>query len=65
MSTSTEIEELFAVMLKINGIDVHPEWREGVKNHLANAAKMAAIIENCNIDPLSLELSNTFRPGTI
>ncbi|WP_226662581.1 DUF4089 domain-containing protein [Microbulbifer aggregans] len=44
------------------GIPVHEEWKVGVCLHLANAARMADIVECAELDPNSLELAGTFEP---
>jgi len=45
------------------GIPVREEWKAGVCLHLANAARMADIVEAAELDPHSLEFAGTFEPG--
>lgn len=44
------------------GISVREEWKSGVCLHLANAARMADIVEAADLDPNRLELAGTFEP---
>ncbi|WP_308364469.1 MULTISPECIES: DUF4089 domain-containing protein [unclassified Microbulbifer] len=49
------------LMQTVAGIPVRDEWKTGVAQHLATAAKMAGIVESAEIDPDTIDLANVFR----
>lgn len=51
------------LMQATTGIPVREEWKSGVCLHLANAARMADIVEAAALDPNSLELAGVFEPN--
>ncbi|QIL88477.1 DUF4089 domain-containing protein [Microbulbifer sp. SH-1] len=52
------------LMQTILDIPVREEWKAGVCLHLANAARMADILEAADLDPDSLVLAGTFTPDS-
>ncbi|WP_086933682.1 DUF4089 domain-containing protein [Agarilytica rhodophyticola] len=51
-----------AFMAPCIGIEIKEEWKDEIIGHLDNAAKMANIVENADIDKDSLDLANTYSP---
>lgn len=51
------------LMQSTMGIPIREEWKAGVCLHLANAARMADIVEAADLDRNTLELAGVFEPG--
>lgn len=60
--TNLDPEAYLELMQSTMGIPVHEEWKAGVCQHLANAARMADIVDAADLDPNSLELAGVFEP---
>lgn len=63
MSVGKPFDPLAYVELMQAAMDIplREEWKAGVTSHLANAARMAELLEAVEIDPNSLELAGVFE----
>jgi len=49
------------LMQTVAGIPIRDEWKTGVEQHLANAAKMAGIVDAAELDPHTIDLAGVFE----
>lgn len=52
------------LMQTVVDIPICEEWKAGVAQHLATAAKMAEIVEAAKVDPDTIDLAGVFEPGS-
>ncbi|MGL6162345.1 AtzG-like protein [Microbulbifer sp.] len=49
------------LMQTVTRIPIREEWKAGIAQHLATAAKMAEIADAAEIDPNTIDLANVFQ----
>jgi hypothetical protein len=63
MKPQFDIDRYFELMKSITEIEVDKTWEASIKFHILNAKNMAEICESAELEPDTIDFSNTFNPG--